>query len=106
MLQAQAPATGEVLDFALADLRGGATPTDALPPDTCFHIWRMNLNVNPAAMPYEAYCTTRGAWRAVSPPHWFWISAEPGATFDVLLFGQVIATCPIDAGRCEFSVTS
>ena len=106
VFQAQAPDTGEVLDFALADLRGGATPTDALTPDTCFHIWRMNLNVNPAAMPYESYCTTRGAWRAVSPPHWFWISAEPGATFDVLLFGQVIATCPIDAGRCEFSVPS
>jgi serine/threonine protein kinase len=106
LLQAVDPDSGQLLDFAVSDLRGGATPTDALPPDTCFHIWRMNLNVNPAAMPYESVCATRGAWRAVSPPHWFWISSEPGAAFDVLLFGQVIATCPIDAGRCEFSIPS
>jgi serine/threonine protein kinase len=93
-----------VLDFSVSDLRGGLAPTDALPPDHCFHIWRMGLNTAAADMPYLDHCGTRAAWRAVSPIHYFWVSSDPDATFDVVLFGDVLATCAIAAGECEFVI--
>ncbi len=104
VLRSTNPATGQVIEFNVADLRGGLVPPNALRPGYCYHIWRMDLSSDAAEVPYGPECTTRAGWRAVSPIRWFWISDQPGATFEVTLFDEVIATCSIAAGRCEFSL--
>jgi serine/threonine protein kinase len=48
---------------------------------------------------------TRQSWRSVSRPRWFWVSSADDATFIVRRGDAVLATCPIAAGECRFSVS-
>ena len=101
----QAEGDSPPLVFRAEDWRGGTAPPSALPPHYCFHLWRLDLNASPLEMPYQqGGCAARAAWRMVSAPRWFWVSDSPGATFDVLLASQVLATCEVATGRCAFAL--
>jgi serine/threonine protein kinase len=94
----QTPANGSTLEFDSRFWEGGSRPTDALPPGGCFQVQRNDI----ALIAAPAICAERHAWSRVSFPRWFWLSAAPGATFEVRRGQTVLAVCPIDAGICVF----
>jgi hypothetical protein len=44
---------------------------------------------------------TRQAWRSVSRPRWFWLPGGGADEFIVRIGEVILATCAIEAGRCE-----
>ena len=99
------PDTGEMLTFSASDWENEIAPPSALPGGQCFQVWRMDLNVAPQEMAYNRdYCNVRAAWRITSHVHWFWLNDTPGATFDVILGSETLATCESAAGRCEITL--
>jgi serine/threonine protein kinase len=71
----------------------------ALRPRGCVHIWTDSF----VLLDPPTDCT-RQSWRAVSRPRWFWISNREDATFEVYLDGELLTTCLVDAGSCEFAL--
>ncbi|MDX1995436.1 MAG: serine/threonine-protein kinase [bacterium] len=65
---------------------------------SCYQVWTLdtniiNLNSEPLdAFPAEICETRRGAF---STSRTFWVSSQPDLTFEVRLFGQPLATCPV-----------
>lgn len=80
--------------------RQASRPPERLPAQDCYQIWTTQFTL----LPQESYCDSRHAWRSVALREAFWISNEPGSNFTVTRDGEVIATCDIDAGRCEIPV--
>jgi serine/threonine protein kinase len=69
----------------------------ALRPRDCVQIWTDSfVLIDP---PTDC---TRQSWRAVSRPRWFWLSNRADATFEVYLDGELLTTCLVAAGSCEF----
>jgi serine/threonine protein kinase len=65
-------------------------------PGDCVQVW------TDAFMSRDAPIgCTRQAWRSVSRPRWFWISAGSTVDFVVRIGDAILATCEIEAGRCE-----
>jgi len=49
-----------------------------------------------------AYCAAREAWFAAGTRSRFWLSGQPGATFEVFgSTGDLLATCPVNHGDCN-----
>jgi serine/threonine protein kinase len=94
----QTPTSGSTLEFESRFWDGGSRPTDALPPGGCFQVQRNDI----ALVDAPPICAERHAWSRVSFPRWFWLSAAPGATFEVRRGQTVLAVCPIDVGICAF----
>jgi hypothetical protein len=70
----------------------------AVQPNTCYLIWRNTLS----DVSTPSYCADRAAWFAAGPRSRFWISGQPGATFEVFdNFGTLLATCPVNPGECD-----
>ncbi len=65
-------------------------------PQTCFLIWRNNRG----EVETPDYCAGREAWFAAGTRSRFWISNQPGASFEVWNAGNLVATCAISAGEC------
>ncbi len=70
-----------------------------MPSGGCYHIWLISQEFQ--GIP--AQCSARFGWEAVGTNRQFWISSEPGATFEVQRAGSVLATCPTNAGQCSFT---
>ena len=68
----------------------------AVLPQSCFVVWRNNRS----EVETPDYCNGREAWFAAGTRSRFWISNQPGATFEVWNAGKQIATCVISAGEC------
>ena len=68
----------------------------AVLPQTCFLIWRNNRG----EVETPDYCGAREAWFAAGTRSRFWISNQPGATFEVWNAGKLVATCAISDGEC------
>lgn len=73
----------------------------SVPPRTCLQIWRFD-RVSFLEQPPE--CTTR-FWRGVGQLRWFWFSTDTDITFDVLVRGEVRATCPVAAAPVAGAIT-
>ncbi len=70
-----------------------------MPGGGCYHIWLISQEFQGV----PAQCSARFGWEAVGTNRQFWISSEPGATFEVRRGGDVLATCPTNAGQCSFT---
>ncbi len=69
----------------------------AVAPNTCYLIWRNTLN----DVETPDYCAEREAWFAAGTRSRFWISGQPGATFEVFgSDGTLLGTCSVTPGEC------
>jgi hypothetical protein len=78
--------------------RGEVSPR-ALPPGDCYQVWTTLFSILPA----PGYCT-RQAYYGVQPSNDFWIGDEAGATFDVMVGQDIVATCEVSVGECSVPV--
>ncbi|MEO8393906.1 MAG: protein kinase [Chloroflexota bacterium] len=70
----------------------------AVAPDTCYLIWRNTLS----DVETPRYCAAREAWFAAGPRSRFWVSGQPGATFEVFdNNGTLLGTCSVTPGECD-----
>jgi serine/threonine protein kinase len=67
-------------------------------PGECVQVWT-DAFVSQGA---PTQCV-RQAWRSVSRPRWFWISSGSNESFVVREADDVLATCDIATGACEFA---
>jgi serine/threonine protein kinase len=72
--------------------------------------WQGNDALPSGDWPKPTYCDSRRATAQVGSQSWFWISDDPGASFQVVIrrsgrADEVLATCQIDAGQCEVSLS-
>jgi serine/threonine protein kinase len=75
--------------------------TDSLPSQYCFQVYR-----NDRAQPDVLKGCRRVTWARVAESRWFWLAQDASVTtFDVQSGDRVIATCSINAGRCEFMLS-
>lgn len=70
-----------------------------MPSGGCYHVWLISQQFQEV----PPQCSARFGWEAVGTNRQFWISSEPGATFEVRRGGDVLATCPTNAGQCSFT---
>jgi serine/threonine protein kinase len=78
-------------------LEASASP-DSLPAGSCFQVFRSGI-----VLPELLQNCRRGAWTRVTKPRWFWVSQDSTArTFEVMIGDRKVATCEINAGRCDF----
>jgi serine/threonine protein kinase len=98
----QIDANGNTLDFDSSRWDEGTRPTYALQEGDCLQVMRDDL----PTLDKPENCGSRQAWSRVSFPHWFWISSDPAATFEVKRGDMVVATCQISAGQCAFDPNS
>lgn len=91
---------GQRLDFESARWSGGSRPITNLPSGDCFQVM---LDTIPR-LDKSAYCGRRHAWSRTSFLHWFWLSDNLEATFEVRRGDEVLATCAIAAGECSFDL--
>lgn len=68
------------------------------PSSGCLQVWNLETTT-PLDAP--ANCGTRHAWIAVNDGSTFW---RGSTTFDVYRFGELITTCTVNAGVCEFNL--
>ncbi|MEQ8677897.1 MAG: CAP domain-containing protein [Aggregatilineales bacterium] len=68
------------------------------PAQGCLQVWNLETTT-PLDAP--ANCDTRHAWIAVNDGATFW---RGGTTFDVYRFGELITTCTVSVGVCEFNL--
>lgn len=95
------PTSGAARFFRTEDLVNGIETPDALRPRHCFQLLQMGITTPASDQPYDqTVCDTRVGWRLLSDARWFWIGAEPTATFDVRGFGRVLTECSVSARRC------
>ncbi len=74
--------------------------SDALPTQSCYQIYRFELQ-----QPVPKDCGKIMAFWQAGLPSQFWIAADTSiSTFDVLIDNRVVATCPVNAGRCGFTL--
>lgn len=69
---------------------------NVLPAGDCLMLWRIGIREAPT----PDYCHERQAWFAVGTPRRFWLNADSSAMFSVYLYGQEVATCPVNLGDC------
>lgn len=72
-------------------------PLYAFPSGDCLQAWPLHLSEWPSK---TGDCNLRHAWIAVNDTNTFWIDAD---YFTVSRSGNVITTCRVDDGRCEFN---
>lgn len=73
-------------------------PLYDFPSGDCLQAWQIGLQ-NPPAKPSD--CTWRHAYLTVADYRMFWSS---GSAFTVSLGGNVLATCRVSAGVCDFNL--
>ena len=88
---------GQDLEFSTLRWAGGAVPTSALPSGDCFQVLTTNVVVGDT----PPTCNVRHKWDQASVTHWFWISDNPDATFEVRRGDEVLAECRIGDGECR-----
>jgi hypothetical protein len=77
-----------------------STSPDSLPAGSCFQVFRSGIN-----LPDLLQNCRRGAWTPAAKPRWFWVAGDSAArTFEVMIGDRKVATCEINAGRCDFSL--
>ena len=100
LLFVQVQPDGTELDFKSSRWNNGTRPTTALPPGSCFEALTNTGNLlDPSEL-----CDARYAWSRVSFIHWFWMSDDPTAVFEVRRGNKVLAVCSISAGECTVDV--
>ncbi len=100
LLFVQIQSDGTELDFESSRWNSGTRPTTALPPGSCFEVLTNTGNLlDPSEL-----CDARYAWSRVSFIHWFWISDDSTAVFEVRRGNTVLAVCPISTGECTIDV--
>lgn len=77
----------------------GSRPTSQLAPGGCFQVWTTDF----ALLDQPDYCDSRQGWAQTSFIHWFWVSTDPDATFEVRRGDTLLATCRIGAGECSLT---
>lgn len=87
-----------------------ASSAQRLGPGACYQLIDPNkssIRLAPGdAPPKPKACDKLQAWMTVGAQDgMFWISQDGSTSFQVLLNGRVIRTCPIAAGVCEFILT-
>lgn len=95
---AQRLADGSERVFRASQWGSGGFNVARFNPGDCVQVWT-DAFVSRGA-PTEC---VRQSWRSVSRPRWFWIASESSESFVVRDAGDVLATCDIAAGTCEFS---
>jgi hypothetical protein len=93
---------GNTLDFNSSRWNAGNSPTNALAQGQCFQVGRDDL----PNLDTPANCDSRQAWSRVSPLHWFWISDDPMAKFEVKRGDRILVICQISVGECAFDPNS
>jgi serine/threonine protein kinase len=87
-----------------------ANSAQKLEPGACYQLIDPNkssIRLTPGdAPPKPTACNKLQAWMTAGAQDWlFWVSRDGSTSFQVLLNGRVIRTCPIAAGVCEFILT-
>ena len=99
--------SGEFAASQWAQLPGSPSPT--LQPGACFEL----LHPQAASfelgrlktLPVPQNCRNLQGWLvAQGPESLFWSGESGEASFQVLLNGSFVQTCPLQAGRCQFSL--
>jgi serine/threonine protein kinase len=89
--------------------QSGLGPVSALPAGACYQLLSPH-QVSPQLKPGEAPlkpagCRVSQGWLLAPDGVWqFWTAEAGGGTFQVLYAGQVIHTCQIAEGRCQFTL--
>ncbi|HVU13365.1 MAG TPA: protein kinase [Phototrophicaceae bacterium] len=66
-------------------------------PNTCYLIWNNALS----DIPTPSYCFEREAWYAAGVRSRFWVADKASVTFEVEDGnGKILATCPVNQGKC------
>jgi hypothetical protein len=89
--------------------QSGLGPVSALPAGACYQLLSPNqvsLQLKPGEAPLKpAGCRVSQGWLLASDGVWqFWTAEAGGGTFQVLYARQVIQTCQIAEGRCQFTL--
>ncbi len=84
-------------------LSGAVRQPSAFPPNWCLKVGRIERQVETRFKE----CRSLASFRYTAPTKQFWrFHSTEVSTFSVRLGSQEIATCPIAAGRCAFSLPS
>ncbi|MFN7210195.1 MAG: hypothetical protein ACK4P1_07355, partial [Aggregatilineales bacterium] len=84
-------------------LSGAVRQPSAFPPNWCLKVGRIERQVETRFKE----CRSLASFRYTAPTKQFWrFHSTEVTTFSVRLGSQEIATCPIAAGRCTFSLPS
>jgi len=89
-----------LLSFLATQWANSGQALSSMGQGDCYQLWITGLTLQPV----PAGCTHRLAWRAVGPTRWFWLSAQPDATFEVRRGSELVATCSVSAGECAFDL--
>ena len=89
--------------------QSGLGPVRALPAGACYQLLSpkpASLQLSPGEAPVKpAACQVSQGWLLASDKAWqFWTADSGGGTFQVLYVGQVIHTCQIAEGSCQFTL--
>ena len=90
-------------------LLSGSAPLN-LQPDACYQLLRAetaSLKLKPgSALPIPNTCRELQGWLVDIDQDWlFWIPEGNSTSFQVINNGQLIQTCSIASGSCEFTLT-
>jgi serine/threonine protein kinase len=90
---------GSQVSFESRNWGEGTSPPEAMRSGACYQVFTDQSGVsNPPPV-----CRSRHAFFQVPRQRWFWISADPDATFIVRREGDVLAECRIADGQCAIT---